>query len=459
MNTVPFFLERLSESFQNKAFFVGGCVRDKYFGFDSKDIDIEVFGHDYDAICEAVRSIPVVQEVFECGKSFNVVKVRLICGADLDIAVPRREVSTGGGHKDYVILPDPTMSPEEASARRDFSMNALMETFDGEIIDFHNGVQDLKTQRLRAIGNSFLDDPLRVLRGMQFAGRFGLRVEEHTAYLCALISGRVLTMSKERIWGEWEKLLSKSDKPSFGIQFLEDTGAIVLYPELSALDGLRQDPTHHPEGCVLTHTKMVLDEGARIAQKENLDHPSRLVFLLACICHDFGKALTTTMVDGRISCHGHAEAGSEMTAAFLDSIGAPAALREPVNQLCLHHMALASGDVTAKQVRKLASKINRTSSLGMLKHLIVADNLGRGSASRYPAAVDEMMELAKAEDITSTAPKPLLQGRDLVRIGLKQGPMFGRILNDVYEMQLDGQICSLDEAVGYVAKGLENNQY
>jgi len=457
MNVLRDFIEGLKVEFSGCAFFVGGYVRDKYLGKSSKDIDIEVFNHNYDQILQKIKNISVIEDVFECGKSFNVIKAKLINGLEIDIAVPRREVSTGTGHRDYVIIPDPNMSLHEASSRRDFTFNAIMERIDGVVVDHHNGVDDLMAKRLRAVGNSFLDDPLRVLRGMQFCGRFNLRVEESTAYLCALISGQVLNMSKERIWTEWEKLFLKAKTPSLGIQFLEDTGSIVLFPELSVLSETPQDPVYHPEGDALNHTKLVLDEGAKIADDESLNNHDRTILMLSCLCHDFGKAMTTIIENGVIRSPGHAQVGVHPISDFLEAIGAPISIRESVITLCENHMALVGGQVSSRQVRKLARKINATSSLSMLRHLIVADHMGRGGASSYPEDVDVMMEKAQDMNISDSVPTPLMQGRDLIVMGMTPGPRFGMILSDVYEQQLDGQIVSLEDAQVYVTEKYKHN--
>jgi len=451
------FLSRLNACFDGNVFLVGGYVRDSIMGFESKDIDVEIFGHDFDKICDIVKTLPYVKETFECGKSFSVIKVKLIDGSDIDISVPRREISTGTGHKDYKIVPDPSMSLYEASSRRDFTFNAIMKRVDGEIIDHHGGVSDIENKRLRAVGNSFLDDPLRVLRGMQFAGRFDMRIENDTAYLCAIISGQVLNMSKERIWGEWEKLLLKANNPSLGIRYLQDTGAIVLFPQLAALEGLEQDPKYHPEGDVLTHTKMVLNKGVWVSVIHNYSDDDRIILMLSCLCHDMGKIATTTRnEDGRIVSPAHAQEGGPYILAFMELIGTPKKYHEPVLTLCRHHMDLCNVKPTKRFVRRLANKVNVHSSLDMLISLIVCDHTGRGDgADQFPSFVFEFDNIARELGVEKEVPKPIMQGRDLIALGLKPGPQFKTILAEVYEQQLDGNIVHLDDAVQYVKETFE----
>lgn len=450
MNVLADFLNLINASFNGNAYLVGGCVRDSFLGAESKDIDIEIYNYSYDEICAEIREYSLVSQIFECGKSFHVIKARLVDGQEIDISVPRREISTGTGHKDYVVVADPFMSTREASYRRDFTFNAMMKSVSGDLVDHYNGLADLREKCLRAVGNSFLDDPLRVLRAMQFCGRFELRVEEQTAYLCALISGQVLNMSRERIWGEWEKLLTKCEKPSLGIQFLKDTGTIVLFPELYALDGLPQDAFYHPEGCALTHTQQVLDQGARLAKENNLDPHQRIVLMLSCLCHDLGKPETTVHEDGRIKSPGHAQFGEEVTRTFLTSLGVPISLHDAVVTLCYHHMDLVGGKLSSRFIRRLANKVNRFASLDLLKLLIVADHMGRGNASKHPVVVDEMMSIATNLNVQSDVPEPIFQGRNLIQMGFKPGPLFKTILSDLFEKQLDGEIQTIGEATEYV---------
>jgi len=275
-------------------------------------------------------------------------------------------------------------------------------------------------------------------------------VDEDSAYLVALISGQVLNMSKERIWGEWEKLFLKAENPSIGIKYLQDTGAIEIFPELAAMNELEQDPVYHPEGNVLEHVKQVMDFATLIDLVADLGSDNRIVLMLSCLCHDMGKITTTVIEDGKIRSPGHAQAGDEIIQKFMESIGTPKKYHDAVLTLCRHHMDLLGVKMTRRFVIRLANKVNVHSDLNMLRHLIVCDHMGRGSGSIFPSVVFDLEDIAKDLKVETDVPKPIMQGRDLIALGLNPGPEFKSILDDVFERQLDGEITTLESAIEYV---------
>ena len=197
-----------------RAYFVGGCVRDKYMNKESKDVDIEVHGLEPQTLWELLQQ---VGEPAVFGESFGVYSLRHL---NLDIAMPRREHAVGRGHRDFAVSVDPHIGPKEASHRRDFTVNAMMEdVLTGELIDPWNGLADLKAGILRHVDdNSFPEDPLRVLRAAQFAARFEFEVAPETVELCRGIDLSALSM--ERVEGELKKALLQSRKPSIFFEVL-----------------------------------------------------------------------------------------------------------------------------------------------------------------------------------------------------------------------------------------------
>ena len=160
-------------------YYVGGCVRDRLLGRESKDLDIEVHGvtpQQLEIVLDRMGSRRTV------GASFGVYG---LAGCGLDIAMPRREAAVGRGHRDFTVEVDPWLGPERAARRRDFTVNALMEdVLTGQVLDFFGGREDLRRGLLRHVDDhSFPEDPLRVLRGAQFAARFGFTVAEETVAL------------------------------------------------------------------------------------------------------------------------------------------------------------------------------------------------------------------------------------------------------------------------------------
>ena len=224
---------------------VGGAVRDLLRGEAVKDVDIEVYGLAIDRLVELLGRFGRVDAV---GRSFGVLKLRLPDGQELDIALPRRESKIGAGHRGFLAAPDPTMTPREAAARRDFTWNALALTHTGELLDFFGGVADLEAGIIRHTTEAFAEDPLRVLRAMQLAARLDMRLAPETAELSRALLPEAATLAVERIWGEWQKWALKSTNPAAGLRVLAETGWIALYPELEELIGCSQDPLWHPEG-------------------------------------------------------------------------------------------------------------------------------------------------------------------------------------------------------------------
>ncbi len=190
---------------------VGGCVRDELMHIEPKDFDIEVYGIEPNKLREILDSFGKVDAV---GEAFTVYKI----GEDLDVALPRRERKVGRGHKGFVVEGDPKMSFEEAAKRRDFTINAILQdVLTGEIIDIYGGRKDIENKILRVVSKeTFAEDSLRVLRAAQFAARFEFDIDEETVEICRQID--LTDLPKERIWGELEKLLLKSQKPSIGLQ-------------------------------------------------------------------------------------------------------------------------------------------------------------------------------------------------------------------------------------------------
>jgi len=290
-----------------RALVVGGCVRDAVLGTAAKDLDIEVYG------IGPAELVPLLGEHFRLdlvGQAFGVVKLH---GLPIDIAIPRRESKAGLGHKGFDIFSDPRMVPEEAASRRDFTINSMaLDPMRGELIDPFGGLCDIRARILRHTSAKFVEDPLRVLRGMQFVARFELTTAPETVTLCSGIEPEGL--ARERIFEEWKKLLLLGVRPSIGLEFLRACGWIRVFPELEALVGCPQEPEWHPEGDVWTHTLHCLDA---FAQERIGDEWEDLVVGLAVLCHDTGKPSTTKNEDGRIRTLGHEAAGESPTRSFL----------------------------------------------------------------------------------------------------------------------------------------------
>jgi len=444
-----------------RALLVGGCVRDFLMGVEPKDFDVEVYSVEPHKLREILERFGKVDAV---GEAFTVYKI----GNNLDVSLPRRERKTGRGHRGFTIEGDPQMSFEEACRRRDFTINAILQDpLNGEIIDPFDGRADIERKLIRVVApETFVEDSLRVLRAAQFAARFDFEIESETAALCRSID--LSDLPKERTWGEFEKLLLIAEKPSIGLKWFYDLKiAEKLFPEITALVGVPQNPEWHPEGDLDVHTLLVVDEARKLI--EDLPYSKRVTIMLGALCHDFGKPATTRFFEGAWRSHGHDEAGVEPTVTFLDRLGIFTLdgydVRHQVVELVRNHLRPGEfyknrDDLGDGAFRRLARRVE----LDLLYRVAKADSLGRNAPwlppeKRKTAEAQEwFIEKVKNLKVERAAPQPILMGRHLIESGLKPSPRFKEILDAVYEMQLDERVRNLEEAIAEAQKIIENGE-
>ena len=425
--------------------YVGGYVRDQLLGVPSKDIDIEVYDMLYDDLIDVLSQFGHVNTV---GASFGVIKLRTHDNQEIDFSFPRRDSKSSKGHKGFTIEIDPGMTPFDAALRRDFTINSMAMTKDGKIIDFFNGQEDLRKGILRHTSDAFVEDPLRVLRGFQFCGRFDLYSTLHTYAMCRGLVGEYQHLSIERVWGEWWKWASKSQKPSAGLEFLLRAGWLRLFPEVFHTIKVPQEPEWHPEGDVFEHTLHVVDKAAEIAVREDLLEVERGVLVLSALCHDMGKASTTRLSDDglRIVSPGHAH--TSHTKDFLQSIGAPKSISCRVQEIVREHMVHLN-DVSDKTVRRFLSRLNYATYQDVI-YLIEADHSGRPPLpGGLPQNAKRIREIAYG---MGNEILPIVMGRHLIELGLKPGTHFGNILEQAFEAQLDGEFYDVESGKTWVSQ-------
>jgi tRNA nucleotidyltransferase (CCA-adding enzyme) len=440
-----------------RAMLVGGSVRDRLLGQESKDFDIEVYGIEPQRLRALLEGIAPVNAVGEHFAVYKLVFQRSASSPDeqaerfeIDVSIPRRESKSGRGHRSFLIEGDPTMSFEEAARRRDFTINAILyDPLADQYIDPFGGIDDLKRRLLRAVAaDTFVEDSLRVLRAVQLAARFELSIDPETVRLCQSID--LSDLPHERIWGEIEKLLTRAERPSIGLDAALELGVLdKLFPEIRALVGCPQNPEWHPEGDVFTHTKLAVDEAVKLVS--DLTKEKRITVMLATLCHDLGKPLTTSVIDGSIRSPGHDEAGIEPTRRVLDCVGLYTLcgydVRSQVLALVREH--LRPGQFYQERDRlKIGAfrRLARRVDINLLYRVAKADALARGPASNS-AAQEWFIKRAREIGVEQGPPPPLLLGRHLIEAGFQPGPRMGQILRQVYELQLDGKINSLEEAL------------
>lgn len=418
---------------------VGGAVRDELLSHDSDDIDLEVYGVHLHKLKSGLSESFDVEEV---GRQFGVLKIK---GLPIDVGLPREDSKTGPGHRGFDVSTDPHMNFEKAARRRDFTVNSIMKDLrTGEYVDPYGGITDLKKRKLRHVSDQFSEDPLRVLRGAQFVARFQLGPAPETIALCRSIDMHGLP--KERVFGEIGKLLLKGKSPSLGLEFLRAVQWTEYWPELHALIGCRQEPQWHPEGDVWTHTLHCLDYFAAHRKSEERQD---LEVGLAVLLHDVGKPETTTDKNGRIVSPGHDVTGAHLAERFLNRLTSNRKLIENTVNLVREHMAPQSLFASCQHnpdraVRRLATRVGR---IDKLLRVVRADYAGRPPLSPECPACDWLQQVARRLRVADSKPEPIVMGRHLIKMGVEPGPRMGEILQELYQMQLDGDFNTLEDGL------------
>ena len=427
-----------------RTFYVGGLVRDHILGRENKDVDIEIHGVTPERLLTILESLG---EVIKTGVSFGVFGLK---SYEIDIAMPRKETATGRGHRDFEIDVDPFLGDEKAAMRRDFTMNAMMEdVLTGEILDFFGGREDMQNRLIRHVNDrTYREDALRVLRAAQFAARFGFRIAAETAELSRTMG--LEELASERILGEMNKALLKAEKPSIFFEELRKLDQLSFwFPEAEALIGVPQSPVHHPEGDAWVHTMMVLDAAARL--RKEAAYPEG--FMMAALTHDFGKAVSTTVEDGKVRAIGHEKTGIKIAGRFLRRLSRESRLERYVLNMVELHMKpnmMAGAGAGVKSTTKLFDQSVCPEDLLLLAK---ADHLGKGGDEPYEETEAFLQERLRI--FRELMARPYVQGRDLVEAGVAPGNDFGEALRYAHKMRLAGvpKKEALAQTLAYIRKG------
>ncbi len=409
-----------------RALCVGGSVRDMAMGLPPHDWDMEVYGLNPAQLEEALKGYGNV--VF-AGKIYGVYR---LSNPPLDVSLPRKDRLRGKSHKDFDVTIDGRLSFEEAFRRRDLTMNSVgLDPLTHEWIDPFEGVRDIHAKVLRATNTqTFMEDPLRALRVAQFMGRFDMSPDLSLIQLCQKMD--LSFVSGERIYWEFMKLLTLSQKPSRGFEFLRQTGLLRFFPILKSLIDVEQDPVWHPEGDVWTHTMMVIDEAARLRTG---DKSQDEVLMFASLCHDFGKPEATHFDGEHVRSKGHEMMGVKPAQEFLRSLRASQGLVQKVGQLVRWHLSPVSlpvGGAKESAYRRLARELQKVGlSLMDLYRLSLADHRGRGINAHTQKGL-EALEAFKSKfesyGLACSAPEDKVTGKMLMMHGIEPGPEIGKLL-------------------------------
>ena len=327
---------------------VGGAVRDRLLtgGSVSADRDYLVTGIPLDDLIDILKKFGRVDLV---GKSFGVIKFTQFepdTQMTFDITLPRTEFSTGPGHKDFQVTFDHTLRVEDDLLRRDFTINAMaMSINTGGIIDPLGGQKDLKDRVLRIVyPTSFEDDPLRMLRGIQFAARFDFTIESTTFEAMKRNAALIGSVSPERIADELNKLLAKAAKPSEGFRLMQQSGILKeILPELELCVDVDQPGPYH-KWNVFEHTLHTIDA----ARPE-------LKLRMALLFHDVNKPQAKRATEDGATFYGHEKMGARTAKKILQRLRYSNDFTDEVVTLIDRHMFTTG--VTDKGLRRLVRRV------------------------------------------------------------------------------------------------------
>jgi len=410
-----------------RVYTVGGTVRDELLGHPRKDLDLLVTGLPQPDLLRCLRPYGRVQLT---GRAFGIIKL-LPHGWDgppIDVALPRTEISTGIGHRDFEVTFDHTLPVETDLGRRDFTINAMaIDLADGRLLDPFGGYEDLQQRRLRQVSMvAFLEDPLRMLRGIQLAARFALQIERATRESMQTHAAAITTVAPERIAEELRKLL-QAWAPSQGFVVMHAVGLLMhIFPELARL----------AEGAAFTRTMRRLDV---VQQCERLSYRGDLDLLFAALLCDSGLSVVAqTGTSWTLKDLGQASARlarQRLEALKVTTIGATPAL---ISRLIAHSTFEASALATPAALRHFAHDVGCTEAF-MLFELRLADRLG----NEPEHSVDDWLDLRQRLRMAIDQQTPLslkelaVNGDDLQRLGIPAGPRLGQILQTLLSHVLD----------------------
>jgi len=376
-----------------KPVIVGGFVRDSLLHITSKDIDVEVYNlSNYEQLETILHPFGKINSV---GKSFGVCKLSYK-GLDIDFSMPRHDSKIGNTHTDFHIQTYSHLTFQEAASRRDFTINAIgYDIKTQKLLDPYNGIDDLEHKILRVVDEKkFGEDPLRVLRAMQFCARFELKISQSLLFLAKkMVQQHIfLHLPKERIFTEFEKLFIKAKRPSLGLLFLQEIGGCEYFcpsmqhwkKKLYALDTILE------KRMEFFFTLLYFD----ISQEKMLH-----------FCHKFTN--DKKLLQAITLLHSHIHIFSSLK-------------QQDITKKTLYHIA---NEVCIKDIVLLnqALKLNET----ILQNIEIK---------------------AKELGVWTQKLPPLLQGRDLIEYGLTPSKAFQKILKDAYEAQMDGKFHSIEGA-------------
>ena len=395
-----------------KPIIIGGYVRDFLLQKESKDIDIELYGiSSFSKLEELLEEFGDVNSV---GKSFGVCKLR-VDDLDLDFSFPRIDSKIDSGHKGFEVKVNSSLDFKTATSRRDFTINAIgYNVKTKEILDPFNGKEDLKNKILRAVDiKKFSDDPLRVLRAVQFSSRFNLKLDNELFLICKkMIKESLLAeLPRERIFIEVEKLLIKSSFPSSGIELLKKLGAFNFFTELSSLSN--------------NDFNRILIAIDKMGSLKTTNETTNTILMLAVLCYKFSLNQCET---------------------FLTRLTNDKSLLNKILAFVKHQNYINIDTFTDYDIYMLATKVNIEE--------FVLFNRAISSSEVALQKIDRLKIRAIELDVLNKKAEAILHGKDIISLGIKPSKEFTTILDKAYTAQISGAFQTKEEAYLWLKKEL-----
>ena len=431
-------IRRFIDSLGLNAYVVGGAVRDELLGIEHADEDFLVPGVDQAALRAALEPHGRVEDMEVHGQLVGVrlhphdATIRKLAPAGIELTPPRRERSTGPGHRDFEIVADPSASIEDDMSRRDFTVNAMARRLEtGELVDPFGGREDLASRELRTVrSESFREDPLRILRGLRLVSQLDFTLTDATlAQMRAEASG-LRHVSAERIgggvaadgMGELSKLLLGT-RPAVALRLARDTGALVeVIPEFVDAIGYSLASERQP---------VPLDDHLFAVVQGAADRGAALEVRLCALLHDLGKP------EADASEGGHARIGARIASRTMRRLRYPNALRQEVSRLVAAHSYDLDGPIDALFARRFLASHGLDRSRLLITHKR-ADLAAKRVEAWENHHLDELERLVEQERGSPYRLAELaVDGSDLIEIGFVEGPPLGVALARLLDVVID----------------------
>ena len=424
-------IARLREA-GHEAYFAGGCVR---------DLLRQVTPADYDIATSATppEVIGLFPDSTAVGKAFGVVRVPW-ASAVFEVATFRQDLPyEDGRHPLGVSFSDAATD----AGRRDFTINALFyDPLAEDIVDYVGGCDDLGRRLIRTVGNPatrFAEDHLRMLRAVRFHATLGFELDPDLVQAIrdnARLLGRI---AAERIRDEFTRILLESLKAGDALRLLLDLGLLdVFLPEVCAMSGQEQSADYHPEGDVFTHTVAML----------NLMKTADPQLAYAVLLHDVAKPLTAKQIDGRLSFHYHAEQGADVALTVTKRLRFSSDDSEAICHMVRQHMAF----INAREMR--LSTLRRVVAAPTFPAQLELYRLDCVTTGHDLANHQFLLETAEQFAKETPLPRPWITGRDIMALGVPEGPEVGHWRKKTYELQLENAFPGRVELMNWLEQEL-----